>query len=120
MKTVNVKEKLSTFDSFWTPKIVGELNGQHVKLAKLHGDFVWHHHDAEDELFLVVHGSFVMEFEDHKQIVSEGEFIIVPKGVRHRPTAKQPCHVLLFEPKTTLNTGNIINELTQSTLDELT
>ena len=95
---------------------MSELNGQHVKLVKLSGEFVWHHHEAEDELFMVIQGSFVMEFRDHSVTVNEGEFIVVPRGVEHRPVATNPCSVLLFEPKTTLNTGNVIDERTRNQL----
>ncbi len=106
MQPVNLKEKLALFSSHWDPKIVGELNGQHVKLVKFLGPFVWHRHEAEDELFLVVAGAFTMEFRDRAVPVREGEFLIVPRGVEHRPVADSEVHVLLFEPVTTLNTGD--------------
>src|SRR3954470_15553192 len=106
MDKVNLAEKLALFSSHWSPKVVGELNGQHVKLVKFAGAFTWHHHEAEDEMFLVVQGRFRMEFRDRTVAVDEGEFIIVPKGVEHRPVADEEVHVLLFEPATTLNTGN--------------
>jgi mannose-6-phosphate isomerase-like protein (cupin superfamily) len=106
MKTVNLAEKLALFTSHWEPKIVGELNGQHVKLVKFAGAFVWHLHESEDELFLVVKGSFNMEFRDRTVPVREGEFLIVPRGTEHRPVAETEVHVLLFEPAATLNTGN--------------
>ena len=109
---VNLREKLSLFDSHWDPKIVGELNGQHVKLVKFQGEFVWHAHEREDELFLVLRGRFVMEFRDRHVAVEEGEFLIVPRGVEHRPVARDEVHVLLFEPATTLNTGNVVTERT--------
>jgi mannose-6-phosphate isomerase-like protein (cupin superfamily) len=109
---VNLREKLSLFSSHWDPKIVGELNGQQVKLVKFLGPFVWHHHEAEDELFLVVRGWFTMEFRDRSVTVREGEFVIVPRGVEHRPVAKEEVHVLLFEPASTLNTGNVRGERT--------
>ncbi len=109
---VNIKEKLALFDEHWSPKIVGELNGQHVKLVKLHGEFVWHHHEQEDELFLVLGGRLRMDFRDRRVWVEQGEFIIVPRGVEHRPVAEEEVHVMLFEPATTLNTGNVRNELT--------
>jgi mannose-6-phosphate isomerase-like protein (cupin superfamily) len=109
---INIKEKFALFDERWSPKIVGELNGQHVKLVKLHGEFVWHHHEQEDELFLVLAGRLRMDFRDRRVWVEEGEFIIVPRGVEHRPVAEEEVHVMLFEPATTLNTGNVRNELT--------
>src|SRR5215468_10972769 len=112
MTKVNLAEKLALFHSHWDPKIVGELNGQHVKLVKFQGPFVWHHHVNEDELFLVVRGRFRMEFRDRTVDLSEGEFLIVPRGVEHRPVAEEEVHVLLFESATTLNTGNIREERT--------
>ena len=119
MEKVNLAEKLSRFSEHWSPKIVGELNGQMVKLVKFNGPFVWHHHDHEDELFYVVKGSFDMEFEDKTVTINEGEFFIVPRGVEHRPNAKKECEVLLFEPATTLNTGNVENERTVRELESL-
>jgi mannose-6-phosphate isomerase-like protein (cupin superfamily) len=112
MEVVNLQQKLSLFSDHWSPKIVGEVNDAHVKLVKLQGEFVWHHHDHEDELFLVINGTLTMQFRDRSVEVRAGEFIIVPRGVEHCPKAAQECHVLLFEPKTTLNTGNITNERT--------
>ena len=112
---VNLREKLSCFNAHWDPKIVGELNGQHVKLVKFQGEFVWHQHEREDELFLVLRGSFTMEFRDRQVALEEGEFLIVPRGVEHRPVATDEVHVLLFEPATTLNTGNIVSERTVAT-----
>ena len=102
---VNLKEKLAKFSEHWSPKVVGELNGQHVKLVKFQGSFVWHHHEQEDELFLVLSGRFRMDFHDRSEWIEEGEFIIVPRGVEHRPHADKEVEVLLFEPATTLNTG---------------
>lgn len=116
---VNLKQKLSLFDEHWSPKVVGELNGQHVKLVKLFGEFVWHHHDNEDELFLVVSGRFRMDFREESVWIEEGEFIVVPRGVEHRPVADDEAHVLLFEPATTLNTGNVQNKLTVEELDRI-
>jgi mannose-6-phosphate isomerase-like protein (cupin superfamily) len=116
---VNIEQKLSLFSEHWKPKIVGELNSQQVKLVKFQGPFVWHHHDHEDELFLVVKGRFRMEFEDHSLWIEEGEFIIVPKGVEHRPVAEEEAAVLLFEPATTLNTGNVSGELTTAELESI-
>ena len=112
IEKVNIKEKFALFDELWSPKIVGELNGQHVKLVKLYGEFVWHHHEQEDELFLVLGGRLRMDFRDRHVWVEQGEFIIVPRGVEHRPVAEVEVHVMLFEPTTTLNTGNVRNELT--------
>ncbi len=112
MKKVNIKEKFALFDEHWSPKIAGELNDQHVKLVKFQGEFVWHHHESEDELFLVMKGRFRMDFRDRAVWIEEGEFIIVPRGVEHRPFAEDEVHVMLFEPAGTLNTGNVRNELT--------
>jgi mannose-6-phosphate isomerase-like protein (cupin superfamily) len=109
---INLREKLSLFDSHWDPKIVGELNGQLVKLVKFQGEFVWHHHEHEDELFLVLGGAFVMQFRDRDVRLEEGEFLIVPRGIEHRPVAEHEVDVLLFEPATTLNTGNVVSERT--------
>jgi mannose-6-phosphate isomerase-like protein (cupin superfamily) len=116
---VNLAEKLALFSDAWSPKIVGELNGQHVKLVKLAGPFTWHHHDAEDEMFLVVKGRFRMELRDRDVWLDAGEFIIVPKGVEHRPVADEEAHVLLFEPMTTLNTGNVVNDRTVERLERI-
>ena len=112
MNVVNLKERLSRFSTYWDPKIVGELNGQHVKLAKLKGPFVWHSHEAEDELFLVLDGSLTMEFRDRTVPLRKGELLIVPRGVEHRPVAEEEVHVLLFEPASTVNTGNAGGPLT--------
>jgi mannose-6-phosphate isomerase-like protein (cupin superfamily) len=112
MSKINLTEKLASFSEHWTPKIVAELNGQEVKLTKLLGPFVWHHHEAEDELFLVVKGRFRMEFRDHSEWIEEGEMIVVPHGVEHRPVAEEEVHILLFEPAGTLNTGNVRSERT--------
>jgi len=119
MQKINLAEKFSLFKEQWTPKIVGELNGQMIKLVKFEGPFVWHHHDHEDELFYVVKGSFDMEFESKIITINQGEFIIVPRGVEHRPNAKEECEVMLFEPGTTLNTGNVENERTLKKLQHL-
>lgn len=109
---VNVAAKLASFAEHYQPKIVGELNGQQVKLVKFSGPFVWHHHDAEDEMFLVIEGRFRMELRDRNVWLEPGEFLIIPRGVEHRPVAEQEVSVMLFEPATTLNTGNIRNERT--------
>jgi mannose-6-phosphate isomerase-like protein (cupin superfamily) len=106
MQKINLSEKLASFSSHWDPKIVAELNGQQVKLVKFRGEFVWHHHEHEDELFLVVQGSFMMEFRDRAVELREGEMIVVPRGVEHRPVAGSEVSVLLFEPASTLNTGS--------------
>jgi len=119
MEKVNLAEKLSLFSEQWKPKIIGELNGQMVKLVKFKGPFVWHHHDNEDELFYVVKGSFDMELENETIAINEGEFIIVPRGIEHRPNAKEECEVMLFEPSSTLNTGNVENERTLKQLQHL-
>jgi mannose-6-phosphate isomerase-like protein (cupin superfamily) len=119
METVNLKEKLSRVNEYWSPKIIGELNDSYVKIVKLHGEFVWHHHDNEDEMFLVVQGNLRMRFRDREEIIKPGEFIIVPKGVEHLPVADQEVHIVLFEPKTTLNTGNIHNERTHKELEHI-
>lgn len=112
MPAVNLAEKFSAITEHWQPRIVGELNGQHVKLAKLKGEFVWHHHVAEDELFLVVKGTLLMRLRDGDVTIREGEFFIVPRGVEHQPVAEEEVHLLLFEPAGTLNTGNVRNERT--------
>lgn len=119
MEKVNLAEKFSLFTEFWSPKIVGELNGQQVKLAKFKGEFVWHKHDQEDELFLVIKGSFTMEFRDRSVVVNENEFLIVPRGIEHRPVAAEEVSVLLFEPASTLNTGDTEGVLTKHDLDRI-
>ena len=119
MEKVNLREKLARFSDQWSPKIVGELNAQLVKLAKFQGAFDWHHHDNEDELFLVVKGRFRMEFPDRHVWVEEGELLIVPRGVEHRPVAEEEAHVLLFEPASTLNTGNVRDERTVEQLERI-
>ncbi len=106
LEKVNLREKLDLFEDHWNPRIISELNGQHVKLAKLMGEFVWHKHDDEDELFLVIEGHLTMELRDKTVELDPGEMIVIPKGVEHRPVARSECQVLLFEPDTTLNTGD--------------
>ena len=118
-RVVNLAAKLATFSERWSPKVVGELNGQMVKVVKFLGPFVWHHHDDEDELFYVIRGRFRMEFRDRAVDVAQGEFIIVPRGVEHRPVADQEVEVMLFEPATTLNTGNVRNDRTIEQLERL-
>ncbi len=115
MEKVNLIEKLALFEELWSPKIVGELNGQQVKLAKLKGEFTWHHHDAEDELFLVIKGRLLIKLRTRGVVLEEGEFLIVPRGVEHMPVAEEEAHVLLFEPAGTLNTGNVRDERTVET-----
>ena len=119
MDTVNLAQKFRMFNDFWSPKVVGELNDSHVKLVKLHGEFVWHHHETEDELFLVVKGSLQIKLRDHDIFLEEGEFVIIPRGVEHLPIANDEVHVLLLEPKTTLNTGNVGNERTVLDLERI-
>lgn len=119
MDVVSLADKLSLFSETWKPKIVGELNGQQVKVAKLRGEFVWHHHEQEDELFLVVKGRLRMKLRDREVAIGEGEFFIVPRGVEHCPVADEECHVVLLEPASTLNTGNLRNERTLERLERI-
>jgi mannose-6-phosphate isomerase-like protein (cupin superfamily) len=112
MEKVNVAEKFALFSEHWSPRIVGELNDAYVKLAKLKGEFVWHRHEMEDELFYVVKGQLLIKFRDKDVWLDEGEFVIVPRGVEHKPVAKQEAHVMLLEPKTTVNTGDVESERT--------
>jgi mannose-6-phosphate isomerase-like protein (cupin superfamily) len=119
MNKINLSEKFSLFHDHWNPRIAGELNGQMVKLVKFKGPFTWHKHDNEDELFLVVKGSFVMELRDGNIELNEGEFLIVPRGVEHRPNAADEVQVLLFEPASTLNTGNVRDAFTKTILEKL-
>jgi len=119
LEKVNVQEKFKQISEYWKPYIVAELNGQQVKLDKLKGEFIWHHHDNEDEMFLVVKGRFRMEFRDRHVWLEEGEFIVVPRGVEHRSVAETEAHILLFEPASTLNTGNVRNELTVEKVDKI-
>ncbi len=117
MSVININQKLEKFSDYFNPRIIAELNGQQVKLGKFKGEFIWHSHKDEDELFLVVKGSFIMDFRDKSVEIKEGEMIIVPKGTEHRPRAMEEVHVLLFEPADTLNTGNIENEMTKKNLE---
>lgn len=119
MNKVSIDQKLQLFSDHWNPRIVGALNGQHVKLVKLQGPFVWHHHEQEDELFYVLKGVLKMEFRDRVVEVHPNEFIIVPKGVEHRPVADEEVALMLFEPASTLNTGNQKNERTRKNLEEI-
>jgi mannose-6-phosphate isomerase-like protein (cupin superfamily) len=119
MDKVNLQEKLASFSDHWNPRIAAELNGQHVKLVKFQGPFVWHHHENEDELFLVVKGRFRMEFRGRDVWLEEGEFLVVPRGVEHRPVADEEVAVLLFEPASTVNTGNVEEERTRRELQRI-
>ncbi len=119
MRSVNLAEKFRLFDDYWSPKIAGELNDAYVKLVKVKGEFVWHHHAAEDELFLVVRGRLLLRFRDRDVWVEEGEFAIVPRGVEQLPIAPEEAHVLLLEPKSTLNTGNVRNARTVEELERI-
>jgi mannose-6-phosphate isomerase-like protein (cupin superfamily) len=110
---INTREKLNKFEEQWKPYIIGELNGQYIKVVKFTGPFTWHHHDNEDEMFYVIKGEFDMELKDKTIKIREGEFIIIPKGVEHRPVADKEAHVMLFEPASTLNTGNVRNSFTK-------
>jgi mannose-6-phosphate isomerase-like protein (cupin superfamily) len=109
---VNLAEKFSLFNEHWSPKLIGELNGQQVKIAKIQGEFLWHHHEAEDELFLVIKGKLTIKLPGQDVHLEEGEFLIVPRGVEHKPVAEQEAHILLLEPAGTLNTGNMQSERT--------
>jgi mannose-6-phosphate isomerase-like protein (cupin superfamily) len=111
---VNLRDKFDLIDEFWSPRIAGELNDSYVKLAKLQGEFIWHHHDDEDELFLVVKGRLLIKLRDRDIWLEEGEFLIIPKGVEHKPVAEEEVHVVLIEPKSTVNTGNVESERTVS------
>lgn len=119
MDKINLRQKLDSFSDHWSPKIVAELNGQQVKLAKFAGEFVWHQHEREDELFMVLKGRFRMDFRDRQVWVEEGEVLVVPRGVEHRPVAEEEVQILLFEPASTLNTGNVENERTVRWLDRI-
>ena len=119
MEKVNLRDKFDLVKEHWNPHIVGELNGQMVKIVTFLGPFVWHHHENEDEMFLVVQGRFRMEFRDRHVWIEQGEFIVVPRGVEHRPVAEQEAHVVLFEPASTLNTGNVRNERTRERLERM-
>ena len=119
MQPVNIADKFGNIQDYWNPRIIGELNDFAVKAVKLKGEFVWHHHDNEDELFLVIKGTLRMRFRDREAVVHEGEFLIVPHGVEHQPVAEEEVHLILLEPKTTLNTGNISNERTVRELERI-
>jgi mannose-6-phosphate isomerase-like protein (cupin superfamily) len=119
MDKVNLSEKFALFRQYWNPKIVGEINDSYVKLVKLKGEFVWHHHETEDELFLVVKGELVIKLRDREITLNEGEFVVIPRGVEHLPVAREEVHVLLLEPKSTLNTGTVEGERTVANLEWL-
>jgi len=119
MDKVNIADKFAKISEYWKPYIAAELNGQHVKLDKLLGEFVFHHHENEDEMFLVVKGRFRMEFRDRHEWIEEGEFVVVPRGVEHRPVAEEECWIVLFEPASTLNTGNVVNDRTLTELERV-
>jgi len=119
IEKVNIAEKLNQINDWWNPRIAGELNGQHAKLVKINGEFVWHKHNEEDEMFLIINGDFAMELKDKIVEVKPGEFIIIPKGVEHRPVAYGEVEMMLFEPATTLNTGNVKNKLTKENLEKI-
>jgi mannose-6-phosphate isomerase-like protein (cupin superfamily) len=119
MYPVNLLEKFGKIHDYWNPRLLGELNNFAVKAVKLKGGFVWHHHDDEDELFLVVKGTLKMRFRDRDVLVREGEFLIVPHGIEHQPVAEEEVHLILLEPKTTLNTGNVTNERTVRELERI-
>lgn len=119
MQKINLSEKLSLINDYWNPRVVGELNGQHIKLVKLKGEFIWHKHDNEDELFYVLEGSLKIEFRDKTVEVNKNECIIVARGVEHKPIAEQEVSVMLFEPAATINTGNIKGELTREHLERI-
>ncbi len=119
MQTVNLADKFARFSDHWSPKLVGQVNGCAVKLVKISGEFVWHHHETEDEMFFVVKGRLRMKFRDGEQVVEPGEFIIVPHGVEHMPVAEGETEIMLFEPDTTLNTGNVVNERTVAQLQHV-
>lgn len=119
IEKVNIEEKFRSINDYWNPRIAGELNGQYVKLAKLKDEFVWHKHDQEDEMFLVVSGNLVIELREGSITLKPGEFVIIPKGVEHKPVANGEVHLMLFEPASTLNTGNLKNELTKEKLERI-
>lgn len=119
MKKINISQKLAQFKDHWNPRIIGELNKQHVKLAKIKGEFIWHKHDDEDEMFLVLKGTLKIEFRDRTETIQENEIIIVPKGVEHKPIAEQEVSIMLFEPATTINTGALENERTRKNLESI-
>lgn len=120
MQVISIARQLAAINDYWQPLIVGELNGQVVKVVKLKGEFVMHHHDHEDEMFLVVKGILAIDFGASSRTIGEGEFIVIPRGVDHKPVAEEEVHVLLFEPATTLNTGNVVNDRTVASPRKIT
>lgn len=120
MEKINIAQKFTLFSEYWSPKIVEDLNESQIKFAKLKGEFVWHHHDNEDELFLIVKGKLTIKFRDKDQVINEGELIVIPKGVEHKPVCEEEVHAILIEPKTTINTGNITDDpKTHTELDRI-
>lgn len=119
ISTINIAKKFNQFSEQWSPKIIAELNGQHIKIAKVEGEFIWHQHDNEDELFLVIKGTLHMKLRDGERIIKEGEMIVIPKGVEHLPYSEEETWILMMEPTSTLNTGNEINEKTVSNLEKI-
>jgi mannose-6-phosphate isomerase-like protein (cupin superfamily) len=119
IEKVNLSDKFGLFSEHWSPKIAGEVNDSYVKLVKFRGEFVWHKHDDEDEMFLVVKGEIIIRLRDGDVRLGEGEFAIIPRGVEHKPVAEEEAHVILFEPKTVLNTGDVVNELTRPELERV-
>ena len=117
MDAINIEQKFNLFNEHWSPKILAELNGQVIKIAKIKGEFVWHKHEAEDEFFLVTHGSMVIKLRDKEIYLKEGEFTIIPRGIEHKPVADEEAHILMFEPASTLNTGDVVNELTRDKIE---
>lgn len=119
MEKINLKEKFGLFNEYWSPRIIGEVNDSYVKIAKFKGEFTWHEHENEDEMFYVVKGLLTVKFRDKDISLQEGESIIIPKGTQHMPVAREEVHVMLIEPKTTLNTGNVINDKTVEKLEKI-
>jgi len=119
MEKINIEEKLSLFNEYWSPKIIGEVNESYVKLAKLKGDFIWHTHENEDEMFYVLKGVLTIKFREKDVQLNEGECIVIPRGIEHMPVAEEEVHVMLIESKTTLNTGNVVNERTVENLKKI-
>jgi mannose-6-phosphate isomerase-like protein (cupin superfamily) len=119
MEKVNLVQKFSLFDEYWSPKLVGQLNGQYIKIAKLKGEFIWHQHEGEDEFFMVIKGCLTIRLRERDVVLEEGEFFVVPRGVEHMPVAEQEAQVMMFEPESTLNTGNVRNERTKEDLETI-
>lgn len=119
IEKVNIQEKLTKVNDYWNPRVIGELNGQQVKVTKLKGEFVWHKHDSEDEMFFIIKGELEMQLRDGSINIKPGEFIIIPKGMEHRPVARDEVHLILFEPASTLNTGNVRNDFTKEKLERI-